>query len=309
MRQVVLGVTQYETSLRQYPMNWGQVSTVGTPTTGTNTNANGLSWITAILPNLDLAPLFSQTSLSQPGLGSGVTNFYTLGYSNASYGISNPTVLATPIGTLKCPSDGRGNCGNQMLVSPGSSPTALTYAVTNYKACEGSNWVGSSSYGIAASSGTIGRNNGNSDGIDHSNGVMCRGGATTAGGAPVLTANMDIRDGASKTIFLGECVPEYCGWSLWYWFDGTTATCGIPLNYVPTSGTTVNLDTLASTWQFSFGYRSRHPGGANFVACDNSGHYIPNTIDFNVYKAMATIDGNEATVIGTTGTAQTVDWP
>ena len=42
---------------------------------------------------------------------------------------------------------------------------------------------------------------------------------------------MDIRDGASKTFFAGESVPEYCGWSLWFWFDGSTATCGIPLNY------------------------------------------------------------------------------
>ena len=46
-----------------------------------------------------------------------------------------------------------------------------------------------------------------------------------------MTANMDIRDGASKTFLAGEAVPEYCGWSLWFWFDGSTATCGIPLNY------------------------------------------------------------------------------
>ena len=190
MRQVVLAVTEFEAGLRQYPTNWGLVTTVGIPTTGTNSTANGVSWFTAILPNMDQAPLYSQTSLSQSGLAStvGLNPFYNLGYTNSSYGINNPMVLATPIGTLRCPSDGRGNIGNQMLASPGNSATALTYALTNYKACAGSNWVGYSScwynVSIATSSGSIGRNAGSMDGIDHGNGVICRGGATTAGGAP-----------------------------------------------------------------------------------------------------------------------------
>ena len=87
---------------------------------------------------------------------------------------------------------------------------------------------------------------GNADGVDHGNGVICRGGgpATDGGVAPIVTTNMDIRDGASKTFLLGEAVPAWCGWSLWFWFDGSTATCGIPLNF-RVSGKTAALQQLA----------------------------------------------------------------
>jgi hypothetical protein len=90
-------------------------------------------------------------------------------------------------------------------------------------------------------------------------------------------------------------VPAWSAWSLWFWFDGSTATCGIPLNF-RISGTTP--DSLAGTWQVSYGFASRHPGGANFAGCDYSVHYISEQIDPQVYQALATIDGNE-----------TVDWP
>ena len=103
---------------------------------------------------------------------------------------------------------------------------------------------------------------------------------------------MDIRDGASKTFLAGESVPEWCGWSLWFWFDGSTATCGIPLNLSTVSRSDAGKQ-LANNWQDSYGFMSRHKGGANFAACDGSVHYIHEQIDLQVYQALATIDGNE----------------
>ena len=313
MKNIALAANQYETSQRQYPLNWGQVTTVATPSgsapgsvTVTASAPVGVSWLAALLPNLDSGPLYGTAALGQDlTLTSGQTGYgklQSLGYVNTSTGISNPQVLATVVPTFLCPSDTqRGTIGNQVL---GGNSTL--YATTNYKACAGSNW-GASSFSATGTSGSVGRNSGNTDGLDHGNGVICRGGATTAGGAPIQTSNMDIRDGASKTFLLGESVPAWCGWSLWFWFESSTATCGVPLNYSVPGKT---LDTNYTDWKDTFGFMSRHKQGANFAACDGSVHFIPNVIDFYVYQALATIDGNESvTTVPPDVSPTPVDWP
>jgi prepilin-type processing-associated H-X9-DG protein len=40
-------------------------------------------------------------------------------------------------------------------------------------------------------------------------------------------------------------------------------------------------------------YSSRHGGGANFVFCDVSVHFIAEDIDPQVFAALCTIDGRE----------------
>jgi prepilin-type N-terminal cleavage/methylation domain-containing protein/prepilin-type processing-associated H-X9-DG protein len=287
IRQIAQGVTQYETSLRQYPPNWGQVSTVGSPATNATASTIGLSWMTSILPNLEERSLYDQTSLAQPGLGKTIKTFYAMNYQDSKNGINNLAALSTPVKTFLCPSDTqRGFIGNQKL---GPGP----YATTNYKACAGSNWIVSVVNGAAGPPLTWprGRNSGSSDGVDHGNGVICRGGGTTAAGAPIVTASMDIRDGASKTFLIGEAVPQWCGWSLWFWFDGSTATCGIPLNCrLPGTPPESNSDN----WKFNYSFMSRHKSGANFALCDGSVSYINEQIDMAVYQGLGTIDGNEA---------------
>ncbi len=278
LRNIGLAAVQYESANRNYPMNWGQVGAVGTPTSNMGTTAVGVSWMTNLLPHIDQLPLWSQVQLDQ-----------AIGYQNLPAGYNNLAALSTPVATFLCPSDTqRGTVSNTML-------GAGTFATTNYKACAGSNWVVSwnpatNSVGPPAVTWAVGRNNGNSDGVDHGNGVICRGGGTSSGGAPIPTANMQIRDGASNTFFAGEAVPAWCGWSLWFWFDGSTATCGLPVNLripgkIPESN--------SGNWQQCYSFMSRHRGGANFVMCDNSYAYINEQIDIAAYQAMATIDGNE----------------
>jgi prepilin-type N-terminal cleavage/methylation domain-containing protein len=311
MHQIALAVGAYESSLRQYPMNWGVVGTVGAlPTTPVNATGSGpadvvgVSWLTAILPNLDNNPLYNQTSLSQPGLLSSVgANFYAVGYENNGSGINNLQVLKTPVNTFICPSDTSASAKAKQMLTDSANDT---FAKTNYKACAGSNWVVSYSSASTTPGGPVtwgvGRNANNPDGVDHGNGVICRGGATTAGGAPTVTTNADLRDGASKTILMGEAVPAWSGWSLWFWFDGSTATCGIPMN-LRMPGTTP--ESLWNNWQASSGFASWHPRGANFAGCDYSVHFITDQIDPQVYQALATIDGNESV----TQDGSTVDWP
>ena len=57
-------LTSTKRANRQYPMNWGRLPPVGTPTPRpARTSAVGVSWLAALLPNLDIGPLYSQAAL------------------------------------------------------------------------------------------------------------------------------------------------------------------------------------------------------------------------------------------------------
>ena len=304
MKQIGLATTEYETGQRQFPQNWGVVTAVGQATFGAGSSSVGQSWLTLLLPYMDGATLYTTTSYSVPNTGS-VSNWYTLNYANPSLNINNLTASQTVYKTFLCPSDTQ-----RTPFSSEAFGGSVGYGPTNYKACAGSNWQ----YTSPAVSSSTGRNAGNTNGLDYGNGIICRGGGTYVappGGfsapglpspispGPLTTTSTDLRDGASKTILAGESVPAWCGWSMWMWFDGSTATCGLPMNYfkwtTPPTDPTVNANT-GTGWELCYGFMSRHSGGCNFADCDGGVHFVNEQIDMNVYRALATISGGEASV-------------
>ena len=154
-------------------------------------------------------------------------------------------------------------------------------AYTNYKACAGGNW----GWGDFIVSQPAGRFANNTDGLDHGNGIICR-----TWGPTITTKLRDITDGLSHTFAAGESIPYWCGWTEWGWTNGSTATCGVPLNYQ------VGLIDLHAVWDdFSRNYSffSNHPAGAGFALCDGSVLFISNEIDLNLYRGLATISSDE----------------
>jgi prepilin-type N-terminal cleavage/methylation domain-containing protein/prepilin-type processing-associated H-X9-DG protein len=308
MHQIMLAVMNYESGQRQFPNSWGIVASASPcppSTSGTMvTNPTGVSWMTLILPYIDEGPLYN-TIMTAPASA-------YLTYSDGN-GYNNSVAAQTPIKSFTCPSD----IGKASGVG-GSTASMLGggFASTNYKACAGCNWttnldttaVLTTTPGLADPvkgqsqvAWPTGRNSGSADGLDLGNGLICRGGGTSAGGTPVLTLAADVRDGLSKTIALGESINMFCSWSAWYWFEGTIGTCGIPLNYQNVWNRTANPPykpytplTYATTgWTVNMGYMSRHPGGANIFMADGSGKFLSENIDLTVYRSLATIDGGE----------------
>jgi prepilin-type processing-associated H-X9-DG protein/prepilin-type N-terminal cleavage/methylation domain-containing protein len=311
VKQIVLACCSYETLNKIYPMNWGVVSsgsagttgTLGKPTPLALSSGTGGSWMSMILPQIEMLPTYQMIKFGQ-------TMSYSGTDSNTGVPYSNSQAAMTAVNTFICPSDN--SRGTKYGPSNTSNNVVLAPATTNYKSCGGMNWYGpvvNYAGTVTSQSGpttwTMGRNATYADGMDHGNGFICRGAvssATAASPPPFFTANMDIRDGASNTFAVGETIPQFCPWSAWYWFDGVTATCAIPLNYKPAM-TPYGMKGNTS-YTVDFGFMSRHAGGANFGMCDGSVKFVSETIDGEVYQALATIDGNEA-VSATKGLAIT----
>ena len=52
-------------------------------------------------------------------------------------------------------------------------------------------------------------------------------------------------------------------------------------------------DGLPQHYWLTSGYKSLHPGGANFVMGDGSVHFFPATIDYQLYNNLGTRAGGE----------------
>lgn len=95
-------------------------------------------------------------------------------------------------------------------------------------------------------------------------------------------------DGLSNTWMIGETIPSHCI------FNGAYAT-----NF-PVYPTTIPLNTmeddegLSGSWYRTCGFKSWHPGGANFAVGDGSVHYVSESIDFRLYNNLGTREGGEA---------------
>jgi prepilin-type N-terminal cleavage/methylation domain-containing protein/prepilin-type processing-associated H-X9-DG protein len=143
------------------------------------------------------------------------------------------------------------------------------------------------------------------DDADLSDAGQCRG-MFGRSGAPI--GLIDVTDGTSNTFFIGEALPSQNAHMLettWYSMYGCqVASTIIPLNY-PISEEDYSWCGQASAGpghsiynnNVSWGFRSRHQGGCNFLLVDGSVHFVREDIDMKTYQLLGCRnDGQPATM-------------
>ncbi|MFO0880903.1 MAG: DUF1559 domain-containing protein [Gemmataceae bacterium] len=101
-----------------------------------------------------------------------------------------------------------------------------------------------------------------------------------------------ITDGLSNTIAIGEMLPEWHDHFFngsWNHFNGGVAHAStvVPINYVSDDRNRCgNPQRSFGNWGVSWGFKSRHSGGANFLMCDGSIKFISESISPRTYNLM-----------------------
>jgi len=104
-----------------------------------------------------------------------------------------------------------------------------------------------------------------------------------------------VSDGLSNTIFVGEILPDcndHCvgngGWPYFNNCSNAHASTIVPINTFATCPPNNNTSCAnqTSNWNLSWGFRSRHPGGAQFLLGDGSARLIQQNIDHALYQRL-----------------------
>ncbi len=277
MKQLALALHNYHDVYNHFPINYS--------TTFTLDNLS-LSWMVGILPYIEQAPLFAQINTSF-GINNDPRSPNPAGVTPVNP--SNGWVAKQSISAFRCPSD------TSDPVMAGRANYGGSWAVNSYKGVGGANWAWGSWTSPAAFNNT--RWGVSNNGLDRGNGLLFRG-----NGFPYSNNFSKITDGTSNSFAIGEAVPKYCIHTWWWWFNGSTATCSIPINAPAVCATTAGaskdqlLVQCAGDWPNNYSFMSQHVGGAQFAMCDGAVKFVSENIDLSVYRGLSTISGGE--VIG-----------
>jgi prepilin-type N-terminal cleavage/methylation domain-containing protein/prepilin-type processing-associated H-X9-DG protein len=106
----------------------------------------------------------------------------------------------------------------------------------------------------------------------------------------IRTKASQITDGLSKTIFVGEvrvgCSEHVqAGWAWTKNGNGYYSTL-IPINYDTCDDNASDPCRRPKNWNTAVGFKSAHPGGANFSFGDGSVHFLTESIDMQSYQYL-----------------------
>ncbi|MCA9268850.1 MAG: DUF1559 domain-containing protein [Planctomycetales bacterium] len=106
----------------------------------------------------------------------------------------------------------------------------------------------------------------------------------------------DVRDGLSNTIMLGETLPAHYVWNGAFAPNFPVSGMSVPINTMEEDGGQHGGHSLI-LWAITSGFKSLHPGGANFAMGDGSVHFISETIDHKLYANLGTRAGREVVTL------------
>jgi len=281
------------TTIHQWPEDYDINGQWIGPPGGTNAVANGgpgisgKGWIVEILPYIEQQPMHA-TIMAGLKTAKGRAN-YAMPRGDNGQGMSAPeirSIVEKQYAFLTCPSDESAQPSLDLWYWE-----SVSVGVTDYKGVIGDTAM-TDGTSRGSSTAQTGFPVGTGSLPDCHNTAECNGlfGRNTSV-RPVQLKS--ITDGQSNTLMIGETVANQDFHGAAFFSDGDWATCGVPLNFFH-----VGLDVVAMKkapqWMQSRGFKSLHPGGAQFALGDGSVRMISESIDTGTYRGIATRAGDEA---------------
>ena len=322
LKQIGLAFANYESANSMFPL--GAMVLVSGPSSsgwGNSIANNGVSWVALTLPYLEQNTVFNAINFSR-----------SIAAGDSSSTAFFATAWYTRISVLSCPSDGdqegfrnfgsNNGDGQDISANPPVPPDGGTprVAVTNYGVSFGDNYCigalnpgvtfptetpytlwpnppGYSRIGWPGYQGTYADINGNLPPASGAAPGALRGMFDVNNGQTVTIAG--VTDGTSNTIAAGEVLPaQRADNNVWEWNSGGYGTT-VPISYPSGQSCTLNGNGWGSSnWASrcaytNTGFKSKHPGGANFVFVDGSVHFLKQTIAMPTYCALGSRAGGE----------------
>jgi prepilin-type processing-associated H-X9-DG protein len=217
-----------------------------------------------------------------------------MGLASKTATVSVPELMKTQLNILQCPSDGSA----KQLTTLQKQWEGCSVAVTSYKGVLDDTWMNlefsefsndtppqfqSGNYTQPITVGGPANRDCHRD--TRCNGIFFR----QSFRKPVRISQ--VTDGTSKTLMIGEDVPEFnIQHSAAFFSNGSVCSCNTPLNYAMNQ----EPETFAvNFWFDAQGFRSRHPGGVHFGLADGSVRFLSDDTDSVLYRTSCTRNGGE----------------
>lgn len=260
LKQIGLALHAYENAKKEFPpgAKWGRHAPVG------KRKRHG-SALVHLLPYVEQQAIFDAFDFSK------------LSIDGDTYSGSTELIGSTEIEIYQCPSDGHNGLFEEVAVHNYAASNGPTEVYDNPNCSCDHSWQ---SFEMAPI-----------DDLDNYAGPFTRIGLTTKA--------RQVTDGLSKTIFFGEVrvdcsVHAQVGWAKTNNGNGYVTTL-IPINFDTCDPNAVDPCNRPCTWNTDVGFKSAHPGGANFLMGDGSVHFLNESLDHQMYQYLgAKADGEVA---------------
>jgi len=316
LKQIGLAFANYESSQAIFPLGGmtlvnGQFQNAAN--WGAESGNNGVSWVALILPFMEQNTVYSAINFST-GINTNMPGLATAWY--------------TRLAVMSCPSDGDQNGfrnsgsgngdGQDISVGPPLPPGGgqAMVPVEDYLASFGDNYcigcnsgmqfptetpisvwppvAGQPRIGWPGEQGTL---------LDIQCGTNATLGAGSLRGMFDVSDGQSVRlasvtDGTSNTIAAGEGLPaQRADNNVWEWNSGANGTT-VPMNYFSGLSCGITGGWGATSWAgrcayTNTGFKSKHPGGCNFLFVDGSVHFLKQTLNMFTYCALGSRNGGE----------------
>ncbi|MFI5459849.1 MAG: DUF1559 domain-containing protein [Isosphaerales bacterium] len=304
LKQIGLAIANYESSQGIFPPAVANYNLYVDPNNGacgnqSNAMGRGHTVFTFILPFMEQTPIYNAINFSFPAASTSGGVYY-----GVDPGLVQFTALSSIIQSYNCPSDNMRQKGSGRA-SDGFWDAHEPYSSSSYAASTGTWDIYHWWYGCSLGNGNIAGDGAFS--VDH----------------PYRLA--EITDGLSNTFFAGEMSqflndPDqfFNFWNRGFYFGARSAltpgitrpqgstTTAVKLNaslaYTEANIVVLSGPNYVDGWMYApagpytlvtgqYGFRSLHPGGANFCFGDGSVHFIKNSVDMGNLHTLTVAPG------------------